>query len=110
MPQPELVGAGAGAAAVRGGRARPRREPAVEPPLGPVAMALTVLGALTHIGVLVTRGLAAGRLPWGNMYEFAHGRWCWSPSSRSWSSPCACPALRHLGLFVLAPGRCWPWC
>ena len=26
-------------------------------------------GAL-HFGALVTRGLAAGRVPWGNMYEF----------------------------------------
>ena len=34
-------------------------------------MGLTVLGALTHAGVLVARGLATDRLPWGNMYEFA---------------------------------------
>src|SRR4051812_49508008 len=34
-------------------------------------MLLTVLGALSHAGVLVTRGLATDRLPWGNMYEFA---------------------------------------
>ena len=34
-------------------------------------MGLTVLGVLAHAGVLVFRGLATDRLPWGNMYEFA---------------------------------------
>ena len=34
-------------------------------------MGLTVLGVLAHAGVLVSRGLATDRLPWGNMYEFA---------------------------------------
>ncbi|RFU23313.1 c-type cytochrome biogenesis protein CcsB [Geodermatophilus marinus] len=38
---------------------------------GAVGLALTVVGALVHAGVLVTRGLATDRLPWGNMYEFA---------------------------------------
>ncbi|WAP52394.1 c-type cytochrome biogenesis protein CcsB [Arthrobacter sp. ATA002] len=35
-----------------------------------VAVALTVLGALIHTAAVVTRGLAAHRVPWGNMYEF----------------------------------------
>ncbi|MDP9999966.1 MULTISPECIES: c-type cytochrome biogenesis protein CcsB [Pseudarthrobacter] len=35
-----------------------------------VAVALTVLGALIHGGGVVTRALGAGRVPWGNMYEF----------------------------------------
>ena len=30
-----------------------------------------MLGALLHLGSLTTRGLAADRLPWGNMYEFS---------------------------------------
>ena len=30
-----------------------------------------MLGAAAHAGVLVARGLATDRLPWGNMYEFA---------------------------------------
>src|SRR5262245_25924573 len=34
------------------------------------AVAVTALAVLAHIGVLVTRGLAAHRVPWGNMYEF----------------------------------------
>ncbi|MFN2522644.1 MAG: c-type cytochrome biogenesis protein CcsB [Mycobacteriales bacterium] len=38
---------------------------------GPAAMALTVAGWALHLGSVVTRGLAAGRVPWGNMYEFS---------------------------------------
>ena len=36
-----------------------------------VGTALTVLGLLFHIAADVTRGIAAGRVPWSNMYEFA---------------------------------------
>ncbi|MDJ1114716.1 c-type cytochrome biogenesis protein CcsB [Microbacterium dauci] len=32
---------------------------------------LTVLGFLFHLGADVTRGIAAGRVPWSNNYEFA---------------------------------------
>jgi len=35
-----------------------------------VAVALTVLGTLIHVAAVVSRGLAAHRVPWGNMYEF----------------------------------------
>ncbi|MEU8340368.1 c-type cytochrome biogenesis protein CcsB [Spirillospora sp. NPDC048832] len=35
-----------------------------------LAILLNVLGWGAHLGVLVTRGLAANRWPWGNMYEF----------------------------------------
>ncbi len=35
-----------------------------------VAVALTVLGVLIHAAGVVTRALGAGRVPWGNMYEF----------------------------------------
>lgn len=35
-----------------------------------VAVALTVLGAVIHAAGVVTRALGAGRVPWGNMYEF----------------------------------------
>lgn len=37
---------------------------------GYAAVAVTVAGWLLHAASLVTRGLAAGRVPWGNMYEF----------------------------------------
>jgi len=36
-----------------------------------IGTALTVLGFVFHVGGDVLRGLAAGRVPWSNMYEFA---------------------------------------
>ena len=37
---------------------------------GRLAVAATVVSAFLHILAVVTRGLAAERYPWGNMYEF----------------------------------------
>jgi len=37
---------------------------------GRFAVLMNVLGWGAHLGELVTRGLAAHRVPWGNMYEF----------------------------------------
>ncbi len=39
--------------------------------LGGVAVSLTMLAFGLHVASVVARGLAAGRAPWGNMYEFA---------------------------------------
>jgi cytochrome c-type biogenesis protein CcsB len=36
-----------------------------------IGLSLTVLAGLLHFGGVVSRGVAAGRVPWGNMYEFA---------------------------------------
>ena len=69
---------------------------------GLVAMGLTVLGALAHAGVLVARGLATDRLPWGNMYEFATATVLVAVVAFVVFAVRA-PGLRHLGLFVLAP-------
>ncbi|WP_208749684.1 c-type cytochrome biogenesis protein CcsB [Arthrobacter sp. PM3] len=58
---------GAGAAQTADGSMRyggERRAPAR------VAVALTVLGAAIHAAGVITRALGAGRVPWGNMYEF----------------------------------------
>ncbi|NHC44161.1 c-type cytochrome biogenesis protein CcsB [Motilibacter sp. K478] len=58
---------------------RPPAAPAV-PPAGPapdsarwgrIAVSFTVVAALLHLAALVSRGIAATRAPWGNMYEFA---------------------------------------
>ena len=38
---------------------------------GAAGMAMTVLGLAVHLGSVVTRGMAADRTPWGNMYEFS---------------------------------------
>lgn len=37
---------------------------------GRLAVAATVVSALLHVLAVVTRGIAAERYPWGNMYEF----------------------------------------
>jgi cytochrome c-type biogenesis protein CcsB len=99
------TGAGSGADVVPGG-ATAAGDPPVDPtPVrrwGRAAMLLTAVGALTHAGVLVARGMATDRLPWGNMYEFATAVVLVAVVAflvlalRS-------PGLRHLGLFVLAP-------
>jgi cytochrome c-type biogenesis protein CcsB len=36
-----------------------------------IAVAVTLLGWATHVATIVTRGFAAHRVPWGNMYEFS---------------------------------------
>ena len=41
----------------------------ISPWLG-IAVALTWLGTLLHLGAVVTRGMSADRVPWANMYEF----------------------------------------
>jgi cytochrome c-type biogenesis protein CcsB len=65
-------------------------------------MGLTVLGIGTHVAVLVTRGLAAGRLPWGNMYEFATAVVLVAVVAYT-ALAARAPGLRHIGVFVLAP-------
>jgi len=99
-PARELVGAGAPAPApapeeTTGESGQGRR-------WGLVAVALTILGALTQAGVLVARGLATDRLPWGNMYEFATATVLVAVVAYVVFAV-RVPALRHLGLFVLAP-------
>lgn len=37
---------------------------------GRLGLMITVLGAALHLVAVVLRGVAAGRAPWGNMYEF----------------------------------------
>ncbi|HEY7593099.1 MAG TPA: c-type cytochrome biogenesis protein CcsB [Actinophytocola sp.] len=37
---------------------------------GRMSVSLIVLGAVLHFAALALRGLATGRVPWGNMYEF----------------------------------------
>ena len=66
---------------------------------GHAAVALFVLGLLGHLATLVTRSVAADRMPWGNMYEFTLsvafvGAVAWVGVLRRR------PSIRHLGLFV----------
>jgi cytochrome c-type biogenesis protein CcsB len=100
-PARELVAAGAatpqpaGPAGAPAGTLRARR-------VGLVAMGLTVVGALTHTGVLVARGMATDRLPWGNMYEFATAVVLVAVVAFTVLAVRA-PVLRHIGVFVLGP-------
>lgn len=74
----ELVGASAGSAAgyARAAGQAPEAlasRPADRPRLlwARIGTSLTVLGFVFHLGGEVTRGIAAGRVPWSNMYEFS---------------------------------------
>ncbi|MCW2536494.1 MAG: ccsB [Modestobacter sp.] len=102
----ELVAAGAGAPpAEQPGAGLVDGEPAESPRarrLGAVAMVLTVLGVVSHAAVLVTRGMAADRLPWGNMYEFATAVVLVAVVAYTVLALRA-PVLRHIGAFVLGP-------
>jgi cytochrome c-type biogenesis protein CcsB len=69
---------------------------------GVLAMGLTALGAIAHGGVLVARGLATDRLPWGNMYEFSTAT-VFVAVVAYLVFATRTPGLRHMGLFVLAP-------
>ncbi|MFV2022128.1 c-type cytochrome biogenesis protein CcsB [Micromonospora sp. LOL_023] len=63
------------------------------------AVGATALGALVHLVCLVTRGIAAERLPWGNMYEYVLA--ITFVGVASWLVMVARrPPLRPLGLFV----------
>ncbi|MGH3320163.1 MAG: c-type cytochrome biogenesis protein CcsB [Streptosporangiaceae bacterium] len=89
-----------------GVRESERTDPTILPTIpvgviGGIAVALTVLGWGLHVAEIVTRGLAAGRLPWGNMYEFT--------SVLAFAAVTAYLVLlarqrvRFLGLFVMIP-------
>lgn len=101
-PARQLVGAGAAVEPDVAGpptaeQAAPQRDRGAM--LGRIGVGFNVLALLVHLGTLVTRGIAADRMPWGNMYEFTLsvsfvGSAVWlGMLSRK-------PGIRHLGLFV----------
>ncbi|WP_447008196.1 c-type cytochrome biogenesis protein CcsB [Saccharothrix isguenensis] len=68
---------------------------------GRSGVALTVLGGLLHLGSLALRGIATGRVPWGNMYEYlsavgliAVGVWLYLVFRHD---------MRRMSVFVLLP-------
>ena len=65
------------------------------------AFVLTCIGLVIHIAAIVTRGLAEGRVPWGNMYEFIAAITC----SAVLILTLAAVRFRayYMGLFVLLP-------
>jgi cytochrome c-type biogenesis protein CcsB len=67
--------------------------------VGRIAVGINWLGLAVHLAALVTRGLAAHRMPWGNMYEFIMS--VTFVGSAVWLGVLAGrPKIRHLGLFV----------
>jgi cytochrome c-type biogenesis protein CcsB len=105
--EPELVAVGGGgetpaspvAQVARPIVSAPKDRPGRAAVFGRIAVVLTVLGVLAHVGVLVTRGLAAHRVPWGNMYEFVVAV-CLA-GALAWLVVLAVrPTARLLGLFV----------
>ncbi|MEV4654868.1 c-type cytochrome biogenesis protein CcsB [Micromonospora sp. NPDC049301] len=104
-PARELVGAGVGGGGVPTSPA-PVPLPAVADRsarrariAGLMAVGATALAAALHLAALVTRGIAADRMPWGNMYEFVLtvtfiGVTAWLVVL--WKRP----SLRKLGLFL----------
>ncbi|MGK5441307.1 c-type cytochrome biogenesis protein CcsB [Micromonospora sp. URMC 105] len=106
VPARELVGAGVGGSGgltpqppAAPGAAAAERTARRARLAGLIAVVATALGALLHLGALVTRGLAADRMPWGNMYEFV--------LTVSWIGVTGWlvvlwkrPSLRRLGLFL----------
>ncbi|MFF5172661.1 c-type cytochrome biogenesis protein CcsB [Micromonospora sp. NPDC000089] len=105
-PARELVGAGVGgpggpveAPVSPAPAARPSRSAERARLAGLVATGFTGLAAALHLGALVTRGIAAERMPWGNMYEFVLT--VTFIGSAAWLAVLAKrPGLRRLGLFL----------
>ena len=100
-PARELVGAGAPVPPLETAEQPPEAPKKRDPGklLGGIAVWITGLGLLAHLGTLITRGIAADRMPWGNMYEFilsvtfvCSAVWVGVVIRR--------PGIRHLGLFV----------
>ncbi|MFJ2542995.1 c-type cytochrome biogenesis protein CcsB [Microbacterium sp. NPDC087589] len=70
----ELVGAGAGTRGAKGAKGGSASDSAVAPQrfvMARIGTSLTVLAFIFHLAATLTRGFAAGRVPWANLYEFA---------------------------------------
>jgi cytochrome c-type biogenesis protein CcsB len=88
-----------GASPDRPGRSRSDR-------FGRMAVSITILAVVLHLGSIVLRGLAAGRWPLGNMYEYTSaicfaGMVAWLVVLQR--SARRTRGVRKLGLFVLTP-------
>jgi cytochrome c-type biogenesis protein CcsB len=109
-PARQLVGSGAPLEGAPADEVPVDEVPADDPPvsgpvdrrgelIGRIAVGLNALALLLHLGTLVSRGIAADRMPWGNMYEYilattfvASAVWLGVVLRR--------PVVRHLGLFA----------
>ena len=67
--------------------------------VGRIAVGLNIVALALHLGALITRGIAADRMPWGNMYEYILS--ATFVGSAVWVGVLLRrPAIRHIGLFV----------
>jgi cytochrome c-type biogenesis protein CcsB len=96
----ELVTAGADIRTITAGQPAPR-EVGFAPKCGRIGVALTVLGGLVHLGSIVLRGIAAGRVPWANMYEYMSA--VGLVAITSWLYLLRKHQVRRLSVFVLLP-------
>ncbi|MCG8925710.1 c-type cytochrome biogenesis protein CcsB [Lentzea sp. CC55] len=98
---PRKAGALVGAGAPNVLADEPKSELTKAERIGRMGAAMTVLGALLHLGSLVMRGLSAGRAPWGNMYEYM-SLLCLAAVA-TWIVLMVKFPIRRLGVFVLPP-------
>lgn len=96
-PRKEAVAAGG----IPGLIEEPKQEVTRSERFGRMGAALTVLGAGLHLGSLVLRGVATGRAPWGNMYEYM-SLLCLA-AVVTWVVLMTKLPIRKLGGYVLAP-------
>ncbi|WP_433793002.1 c-type cytochrome biogenesis protein CcsB [Actinoplanes sp. CA-252034] len=67
--------------------------------VGRIAVVLNLIGLALHLATTATRGIAAERMPWGNMYEYILSATL--VGAAVWAGVLLRrPAVRHLGLFV----------
>jgi cytochrome c-type biogenesis protein CcsB len=101
-----LVGAG-GPPVEEHVAAAPQSVPAGDRPtagerLGRLAVLLTVVGAAIQLSSIALRGIAADRVPWGNMYEFSSVVGVIAVIAflgALWRAP----QIRYIGVFVMLP-------
>ena len=95
VEEPDRVGP-----TVAGGPGESTRDRAAA--FGRLAVVLTVVAAVAQAGVLLTRGLATDRLPWGNVYEFGTAVVLVAVVAYL-ATLHRIPGSRRLGAFVVAP-------
>lgn len=69
--------------------------------VGRIAVTLTVIGWIAHVGSVTARGLAENRVPWGNMYEFSS--MIGLLSITIFLGMLSRYRVRYLGAFILVP-------
>ncbi len=96
-----LVGPAVGGAAPQNPMVDEAKQPPYRRPAAGIAIALTIVAMGLHLGSVVSRGIAAGRAPWGNMFEFATTGAVVVTivflAALRWKD------LRYLGIFVVGP-------